>query len=67
MICVLEKAKSDIARSFPEDQQGYNLINDCLHHFCWKLYNKEIEKEKVNEIHRSRHNNGYSEFAKSGN
>lgn len=41
MITVLARIKADIEKIHPEDKYALNLVNDLLHHFCWRLYDQE--------------------------
>lgn len=66
-IALIENVKTDIARSFSDDQLAYTLVNDLLHHFCWKLHNKEVEKEMMNESQQVRSKHNHSWNSKNGN
>jgi len=50
MISIIERVKKDIENYFPGDKKAVVLINDCLHHFCWALHEKE-NKENGQEQH----------------
>lgn len=41
MVLCLERIKTDVERCFPDDKRANDLVNDLLHHFCWKLLDEE--------------------------
>lgn len=49
MINILARIKNDAEFLFEDDPRGLELINAALHHFCWKLHEKENKENGKTE------------------